>query len=174
MKAILDLEKIVKERRWNKKRKRKREEETKHPGSTTSRRRKLSITLLLKIAQQFPPNMLRLLKFGPEEDFKLLLKFQPWEKWETTSIMFLLSGILNKSSGKEQAYQSFKDQSVRYLYWGTKTGEDIPRKIERRYWLKREGVQSHKKGRLEEQWWENSLITELDIMFCSHYKRQTR
>ena len=60
--------------------------------------------------------MLKLLEFGLEEDFKLLLKFQPWEKWETTSIMFLLSGILNKSSGKEQAYIPFKDQSVRYLY----------------------------------------------------------
>ena len=77
--------------------------------------------------------MLKLLEFGPEEDFKLLLKFQPWEKWDTTSIMFLLSWILNKSSGKEQAYQSFKDQSVRYLYSTTKTGENIPRKIERRY-----------------------------------------
>ena len=59
--------------------------------------RKLS-PFLFKTIQQFPQKMFKLLKFGLEEDFKLLLKFPPWSKQETTSIMFMLSWICKQKS----------------------------------------------------------------------------
>ena len=63
----------------------------------TPEEEKLS-TFLFKIIRQFPPKMFKLLKFGLEEDFKLLLKFPPWSKQETTSIMFMLSWICKQKS----------------------------------------------------------------------------
>ena len=45
----------------------------------TPEEEKLS-TFLFKIIRQFPPKMFKLLKFGLEEDFKLLQNFPPWSK----------------------------------------------------------------------------------------------